>query len=283
MDQTAISVLLIGEPKTGKTRTLETLPGGTVLFSFDRGGWHTLDASYDPPNAKARKRLKRLQFAKTFKEWVSDPNTKLAEDEILILEYNISDPIGLQQYVRSDTTLFLAFANDFNELWYKRAICESKGICAVCVDSLTTLKNPVLEFVMAINARVIATMQDWGQAISKVLEVIDSAKGAGFDFILTCHIQAEKDELTGRVKELPLIYGKGLPKEILTRFDDIFLMVSERGPSGMTYSWATVPEGLLSGVGTRSFDDLPGRIEPNFTKLYGPRLKCQKKEVTPQV
>ena len=270
-----ITTLLIGEPKTGKTRSLETLPGGTVLFSFDRGGWHALDQRYDIPGAPGRKRLKKVVFPPaskpTFKSWL-DTDARLRRDEILVVEYSIADAIGFNQWTGASTELFLNFANDFNELWYKKDTCLERGIWHAALDSLTTFKEAVFEFIIASNARVLSTQQDWGQAIKKIMEVIDSAKGTEFDFILTCHIQSEKDEITGRIRELPLVYGKGLPKEILTRFDDIFMAGSERGPQGMNYFWATAPEGLLMGVGTRTFDNLPRRVEPNFGKLYGERL-----------
>jgi hypothetical protein len=36
------NVLLIGDIGTGKTVSIETLPGGTILFNFDPGGWRSL-------------------------------------------------------------------------------------------------------------------------------------------------------------------------------------------------------------------------------------------------
>jgi hypothetical protein len=274
-----IATLLIGEPKSGKTRSLETLPGGTVLFAFDKGGWKSLDSAYDNPTVVAnkipRKRLKKLKFPPkddpTLRGWLATGDV-LAKDEILVVEYVSSDLISIDQYVKADSSMFINFGRDVNELWNRRQECIDKGIWHVSIDSLTTFKNAIIEFMKVMSGNRMLTLPNWGWAIDKMIEVFDSIRGTDFDFILICHIQSEKDEVTGKIISAPLVFGKGLPKEVLIRFDDNFMASTDRGQMGQEYFWVPVPIDFLVGVGTRNFDDLPGRIEPNFGKLYGARL-----------
>jgi hypothetical protein len=258
-----INVLLIGETKTGKTAALETLPFGVVDFSFDIGGWHTL----------GRRGKKVVTGFKTLREWIASPDKPiLKEDEVLVIDYSVMDLVGSSQATRVDATLVTQFITDINSLWSAKDECVARGVRHLSADSLTSLQRPIIEAIMAWNARVIATMQDWGQAINKIDEIVQSCVALPFDFVMTCHIQAEKDEVTGKVKEVPLVYGKQLPNMLLAKFDDIFLSVRERTPEGVKFYWGTSPEGLLHCIGTRNFDNLPIRIEPNFAKLYGERL-----------
>ena len=266
-----ISTLLIGNPKTGKTRSIQTLPGGTVIFSFDRGGWRTLD----PTNYPTGKRIKKLKFPPkgnpTLRGWLATGDT-LTSDEILVVEYVTTDLISINQYIKADADRFINMGQDFNDLWTKKDQYRDHGICHTVLDSLTTFQDVIREFIMVLSGHVTMSMPDWGLAIDKVIEVVDSAQGTGFDFIMTCHIQADKDEYTGKIVEMPLIFGKQLPNKLLIRFDDIIMAGSERGTKGQEFFWCPVPIGLLQGIGTRSFDDLPMRVEPNFAKLYGQKL-----------
>jgi hypothetical protein len=258
----AINVMLIGETKTGHTVAIETLPFGTVDFSFDIGGYHSLG-----------RRGKKVIVSKSLKEWLDNPEKPtLKESEILVINYAVADIVELAQYTKFDATLLTNFINDHNLLWHRQKECIERGIRHVAIDSLTSLQKPVMEYVMAINCRVLTTMQDWGQAINKVDEIVQSSVALPFDFIMTCHIQAEKDEMSGRIREIPLIYGKQLPNMLLAKFDDIFLTIKERTPAGLQFWWGSTPEGLLQCIGTRNFDNLPVRVEPNFKKLYGERL-----------
>jgi hypothetical protein len=267
----SVNVLLIGETKTGKTVALETLPSGVVDFSFDIGGWHSL----------GRRGLKKVKVVSRLKDWV-ESDDYLQSDEILVVDYAVADIVEQSQHTATSPTLITNFIVDFNLLWHRQTECVEKGICHIAIDSLTSFQRPILEYVMALNARVIAVQQDWGQAINKVDEIIQSAVALPFDFVLTTHIQAEKDEVTGKVKELPLIYGKQLPNLILAKFDDIFLTLKERTPAGLSFWWGTTPEGLLQCVGTRSFDNLPVRVKPDFKALYGDKLFVGRKGETKQ-
>ncbi len=296
-----INTLLVGESKSGKTKSLETLPRGMIVFSFDIGGWHALARKSESGRETQEEEScwltetgRPLTVIKNFKSWLEQNGRKLLPKEILVVDYAVADPVALGQYTQFDAMLMTNFIWDHNQLWSKQKECMAMGICHVCIDSLTSMQRPVLEYIKAMNARLITVVQDWGQAIDKIDEIVQSSVALPFDFIMSAHTQVEKDELSGRVRENLLIFGKSLPNVLLAKFDDIFLSIAQRSHTGMTYQWGTnrsgplqvwIPKGMEKDspqgqmypyegipIGTRNFTNLPPRIEQNFEKLYGEKL-----------
>lgn len=296
-----IKALLVGESKTGKTACLDTLPYPLVDFSFDIGGWQSLARQPDKKRVLCEGEEEAwitgggnpLTVIRNLKLWMEKSGRNLLPKERLIVDYAHADPVALGQFTTTSTELLTSFIYDFNQLWETKK-CIEKGVCHVALDSLTSFQRPILEYVVAMNARTITVVQDWGQAISKIDEIVSSGVALPFDFIMTAHTQTEKDELHGSVKESLLIYGKNLPSILLAKFDDIFLSVAERTTRGLEYKWGTsrsgpmsvyIPKGMEKDappsqsvpytgvpVGTRNFTNLPPRIEQDFGKLYGEKL-----------
>jgi hypothetical protein len=117
------------------------------------------------------------------------------------------------------------------------------------------------------------TDQDiYGKAIEKMKEIIDTGCHLPFDFILTAHIQSDKDDVTGKIKEEISIYGKKLPELIASMIDDIYYCQEDMSSGQAKYIWSAHSQAFLKAMRTRSFDNLPLTFEANFTKLYGDRL-----------
>lgn len=297
-----VKVLLVGESKTGKSASLDTLPRGLVDFSWDIGGWRPFARKRDltrkllvgEEEGWFTERGNPVTVTHSFKEWLEKANRPLLPRERLVVDYAHADPITMGQYTGNDAVLMTSFFNDFNCLWHEQKKCVEFGVCHTSIDSLTSFQRPMMEYVKAMNARVITVVQDWGQAIDKIDEVVQSGVALPFDFIMTAHTQPEKDELQGVVREQLLIYGKSLPAVLLAKFDDIFRSVAERTSSGMKYQWGTdrsgpmqvyIPKGMEKNapeaqflpylgvpVGTRNFTGLAPRVEQNFEVLYGDKL-----------
>ena len=298
----SINTLLVGESKTGKSQSLDTLPGVVVGFSFDIGGWHPLARKRDKGRKLGEEELEAwvtdldhpVTVITNFKKWLANNTRDFLSHERVVIDYAKTAPIALGQYTQFDATLMTTFIHDFNQLWHAQPNLIERGLCHVYLDSLTSFQRPVMEYIKAMNSRLISVVQDWGQAIDKIDEVIQNGVALPFDFIMTAHTVTEKDELMGRVRESLLIYGKTLPAVILAKFDDIFLSVAERTTHGLKYMWGTSRSGPLSvyipkgmekdappaqqwpyegvPVGSRTFSNLPPRVEQDFTKLYGDRL-----------
>jgi len=248
-----MNTLLIGKSKTGHTRCLETLPRGLLIFSFDKEGWLSL-------------RKKKIILRKSLREWLKE-GVILKPDECLVIDYFVSDQILNDKYIKYETTLLHNFILDSHELW--KPEIKGKGISHISIDSLTWMQAPVLEFVVAFQSRVTTSQNDYGLAINKMKEIISSFTGLPQDFVLTTHIQSDKDETTGEIKEQPLVYGKQLPDVIVSAFSTVFQTVTQPTTSGLAYLWDTQPSAYLKTVGTRLLDNLPKFIEPNFEKWFG--------------
>ena len=278
-----MNAMLIGKTKTGKTGSLETLPGGTVDYSFDSGGWRCLteypqDAQQGvwakPSTAKHGRRRKWVKVIPKFAEWFKGEEI-LQPDQILVVDYVVKAPIEDTQYTHVNSELVMTYIRDVNLLWdFDKA--RAKGICHFATDSLTSMQRPVVEYILAMQGRVTTSIGDYGLAINKMDEIVASCVSLPFDFIFICHTQMEKDEKTGTIEEVPLIYGKQLPNQLLARFDEIFITLNQPSPSGVGFFWCPAPEGFMRSAGTRNFDvnSLPSRLEPNFRKLYGEKLCC---------
>lgn len=217
---------------------------------------------------------KKLKFAPSYRDWVKQ-DEELKSDEILVIDYYAADAIANGMLPKYDSANFRNFILDENELWKPEA--EERGVCHVVVDSLTGMQYSLLDYVVCLRGPTksgwMGTDEDvYGKAIEKMKEAIDSLVSLKFDFILTAHVEIEKDAVSGKVLEQPLIYGRKLPGLILSKMDDIYYAYSDFSTGKLDYFWGTQPQMLLKIIGQRSFDSLPVRVEPNFQKLYGDRL-----------
>jgi hypothetical protein len=106
--------------------------------------------------------------------------------------------------------------------------------------------------------------------MKKVFSIIGSMMGYGLNVIVTGHLQSEKDEITGRGRMTPFVWGKSLPEMIPRLFGEVFqsLIVSD-GKGGIKYVWQTKPDagGFIGFLGSRKFDGLPKFIDQNFGYL----------------
>jgi hypothetical protein len=278
------SILLVGSPGSGKTVSAETLEGATVYFSFDPNGWLSLERTPCTPETrrmvmegKLKQRTpKKLKFAPTLRGWLADPNNHLERDEILILDYEAKTnkiQTGLTTDWQSD--IFIESSTDINLIAEGKA--AGRGISHGWFDSLTGWQWAVLEAIVRFRGPTksgyTGTDQDtYGKAIEKIREIVDTCCHLPIDFIFTAHIQTDKDDLIGRIKEELSIYGKKLPELIASMIDDIYLSSVDMSGVNPQYKWSAHPTDFFKALRTRSFDNLPRVFDANFQKLYGERL-----------
>ncbi len=299
-----ITALLVGESKTGKTNSLDTLPGPLIDYSFDIGGWQPFARKPDlsrvlGPGEEVlclTDKGNPVTVTRNLKTWLDTNTRAFLPRERFIVDYATAPEIALGQFTQTDTILMTGFIQDMNLLASSKLQGRliEMGLCHVALDSLTSFQKPMMDYIKAMNARVITVVQDWGQAIDKIDEVVQFGVAIPFDFIMTAHTEREKDELSGQVRENLLIYGKALPDKLLAKFDDIFRSLAERTQAGMRYQWGTdrsgplqvyIPKGMEKGapeaamwpyagvpVGTRNFTGLPPRVPQDFADLYGDKL-----------
>jgi hypothetical protein len=247
----ANNIMVLGDSKTGKTQSVSTLTGHTVLANFDPAGFHSLVVPYVliGPNELCQ-----------LEDWPGDTQVVVIDYTTLVGQISLTLDRGNR---KSNYDIYVSFINDMN------AAMVSDFVDNIVVDGLTGLSDAVLGAVMQINKRSRPQFEDWGQAIDKVVEIIMALAASTKNFVLCAHLQTERDELTGRLKELPLVYGKQLPNKILAIFDTVFVT---RVTSGI-YHWVTNPQPLLQTIGSRTFKQLPPTITQDFELLFSNQAK----------
>jgi hypothetical protein len=239
--------IIIGEPSTGKTRSLGTLPPKRLILSLDPQGFVALRVPYGE--------LAPGQFS----------SAAMAELDTLVIDYasaqrQVSGGVDRGSRVSDSGMIYQMLVRDLN------AALLSDQVGSIALDGLTGLANVVLEAVMHLNRRSKPNSQaDYGDAIEKIVEIVSVCTAArSKNFVLVSHIMLEKDELSGRIKEIPLVFGKQLPNRLLALFESRF----QSAFSGDTYFWLTKPTPLMASIGTRLQDNLPERIGQDFTSLF---------------
>jgi hypothetical protein len=136
------------------------------------------------------------------------------------------------------------------------------------VETLGPFGDAVLDFIVAMNGRKQTEIQDYKVAIAKLAAIFGSLMAFRKNVIVTGHLQSDKDDITGKGRVVPLIWGKSLPDLIPKMFGEVFQSFSRgNGKGGTEYKWQTKPTDWLGFLGTRKFDDLPAVIDPDWGYL----------------
>jgi hypothetical protein len=136
------------------------------------------------------------------------------------------------------------------------------------VETLGPFGDSVLDFIVAMNGRKTTEIQDYKVAIAKLAGIFGALMGTRKNVVVTGHLQTEKDDVTGRGRMVPLIWGKSLPDAIPKMFGEVFQSFSRKdAKGGVEYKWQTKPTEWLGFLGTRKFDDLPAVIDQDWSYL----------------
>ena len=96
----SINTLLVGESKTGKSQSLDTLPGVVVGFSFDIGGWHPLARKRDKGRKLGEEELEAwvtdldhpVTVITNFKKWLANNTRDFLSHERVVIDYAKTAP-----------------------------------------------------------------------------------------------------------------------------------------------------------------------------------------------
>jgi len=189
------------------------------------------------------------------------------ENKVIVVDYTTaSHKIEVSHLASPKKDRFMSLILDINSLEEHQQEFNN-----IATDSLYPLGGDALEFIVDMNGRRDTQIQDYKIAIGKVEAVINSCSSyENKAFVLIAHFQSEKDEISGRGRMVPNVWGKDLPSLIPKKFSETFqTVVQDNGKGGMEYLWLTRPEGLVGFLGSRIKDNLPRLIEPDFGKLWG--------------
>ena len=251
--------LIIGPPITGKTRSLGTLPGRTILFNWELEGYLALRVPY-----VVCKSLR--DFWKEGRE-LKQTTPGVRPTEVIVVDYLVRPgSISEMKEVQLDRNHFLNFIKDANSL--PEHLEEFDYIGA---DSLGPFATEALDFIIALNGRNTPQIQDYRDAIKKIMEVLFRIQGLGKPLIMLAHFQTERDEISGKGRQVPQVWGKDLPQNVLKWFSTILQSIAiPDGKGGTSYLWKTKPEGLVESLGGRPpfADNLPATIPQDFKALF---------------
>jgi hypothetical protein len=135
------------------------------------------------------------------------------------------------------------------------------------VETLQPFADEVLDYITSMNGRKDVQIQDYKVARAKLQSIFYTLMSMGKNVIVTGHLQGEKDEVTGRSRMNPMVWGKDLPGSIPKMFGEVFQSVGIVTPKGVEYKWLTQPDQFLPFLGSRKADKLPKLIEQNYGYL----------------
>lgn len=165
-----------------------------------------------------------------------------------------------------------AFADEVQR-WRKDG--PQYGCETFVLDSLTTAADALMDSILARKGKLGAQpdIADWGEAIRGIKELMGYLTTLDCHVIVTAHLSVEKDELTGALVRLPLIYGKELPHKLPLYFDEVWCTNVQIKLSGGApvpeYRLQVVPDNQVKIVKSRLNRQrkLAAQEEPNFEKL----------------
>lgn len=244
-----MNACIISRAKMGKTYALQTLPkpliiqatdpGWTAICRKDQcaepGDWDTIYSILERDGICA---VDYLKSAKTIS------NSHIAS--VGYMRYQI----GMTQFV-----------NDANVIIDP----NNKKIASFAHDTLTGLSRMMKGFVCSRSGKPYLSQQGWGDCVEKVIEILDCCCASDKHYVLNCHVQLEDNQTEGGKEELPLIFGKQLPQNLLAFFDMVFTGVFEDGK----FWWRTKPSDTNKSVGSRfhDIDDLDTLIPQDFSQF----------------
>lgn len=225
----SLNILLLGESGSGKTFLARTCPGPVLIDSFDRGGSKGLRKYTDSGQIMVDHR------------W---------EDE---------NPLA--------PTAFQAWCKEMKQR-NRDGFFDYLG--TYMLDSATTFSAAIMNSVLkeaGIPGQTPRFTHDYGPQKTLIMSWIRQLLNMPCNFILTGHLETQKDEASGRLVKRFLTTGK-LSVELPLLFDEVWVMDPKNGSGGVTYRLLTQSTGTDMAASRLAQEGLLDKYEePDLTKL----------------
>ena len=206
------SLLLVGEPNSGKTNTIMSFPDPYIL-------------DVDRKLGSAVRRAKGKKF------WFDDPYVDDAGKELP----------DIDRWKRAITCLKAAGASPE----VKTIVID--GLAALADMLVVHIMNEALKSEGKKLDRL--RIQDYQPLKTLMTSLIMGLRSTNKYIVVTSHQKADKDELTGRLRYTLNIPGS-LSENFGGFFSDVWATVSRPGPNGTVYELHTKPTGFHVNLGT---------------------------------
>lgn len=219
--QDTVSWLLAGDFGTGKTFTCSTARTPILFYMFDPGG-------ADLP------RIRRMEDAGT---------------ALVIRDFEQDDP--------KKPTAFDGWQK-MHFQFKKEGVYERFG--TVVIDNLTTFSRAAQNFALSVQGRAGGTMQlqDWGIFLQAISGGIKDCCSLPCDFILTSHLDMQRDDVTGSLVTSLSVSGQSA-KVLPTFFSEVYItdtIIPNGSDKSVDYRVITRPYGRYRArtrIGSETF------------------------------
>lgn len=223
--------LLYGNPGTGKSHALSTLPRKPILIH-----------SFDPHGTLP----KPLRDMKESGDVITD---------VRFEEEDAKAPTALEAWEKEMERL------------RKSGVFDLIG--SYCLDSLTTWSQAILNYLLKKKGRPggKASLEDYLILLNTIRDWVKVITALPCDSVITAHILTEKCEVTGKITTTPMVSGKELKRLLPTLFCEMYVMTVQHTKDGTVRRFMTDGDGFLDAktrIGSMVFEPYE---EPDFGKL----------------
>jgi len=234
----SFNLLLYGDYGTGKTYSLRNARLPVLIHSFDPGGTESLRDLIESG------------------EVIADTTFEVEDAD---------NPSAFRKWER-----------EYKQL-KRKGIFDHIG--TYVIDSATMWADALMNQILKSNNRTGGKpqLQDYLVQIGTAKDAVVDATGLPCDFVLTGHIDTDKDEVSGRIRSTLMITGK-LKTKLPLLFNEVWVSQADQTSKGVNYSYLTQADGLYharSRIAATS--DIKKNEDQNIRKI----LKKSGRDVSP--
>lgn len=253
------TILVIGPPFTGKTRSLHTLIrvlkqrnlGPLHLFDLDQKCESLVEACQADGNLDYLV-LHRLKSV----ERMGGGAPKVAASRIAFDDF------------MGQINFFVDQVDPLTGTWKPNFQCG-----AIIIDSLSTYNDIIMEFVVSvvghdIGAKDTDARNDYTKVMNKVKDTVGVLKALPCMSGWIAHDQIVQSEVEGKIILVPNVVGKNtLAPNLAKEFNCVLVSTTQKQGNQIKYVWQVQPEGWVRSAGVTGKINLPLFIDQDYSLI----------------